>query len=947
MFDGHRAARELLGLARQPELDAGEYERLAMAVFGEMLAKDEPQQQLWEQRRGGYITFFAYEDGRRVIEENGVAEPCWRRLRRDLLAQNRDAQAGVQLAFSYAREAGLSRNPRWGGERKRDVERIMLRHGVDPNAAPGLQTDGPEEGTASRQRPEEYLGPAVANRDIQQLAIDERLGIADFWIALPDEERHLVNAMLDGLEPEKKLALLEELAVEQISDYVANQDIPRPSSGWATVFSDDLQDAIARLPARSQRILGFRYEDLVRNDRTRARVMHAALAERRGRGGEVLLRKLMSETCSLGDSLGAKYNFQIGLDTGTSSFEGFLRLTENTVPEVARRERQLASEHRREAQWELVDALRRIQADPGLQHIADRYAEVWEIYNRNDGQRALATARGFGNAAADTVEGIVTLLTTDPSKTAAGIYHLVQHPELLVVALDDAMVDEDEFAGAILFEMAMAACGAGPASKATQVQKAARLAALAEEAAKAGKLRAAQRLADKAAEILDDTRGGRSTVEQGEADVALRRARDAIDANASAADAAQTAGDAAELAVLADLPENLADLERLPPGAPYRKLAQLQRYLEARGVELAYGDRGAEILDALGETEALGAFIVERTPPSGAAPRTAIVFRGHPTTRVVHHELWHRQDFLTNYSGDASRWAASEGLTRERYVHRRLTEGDRAGVRWGTYSTRDQRGQVLYMRDLENSAVLSEVQEALRSLGITLDPARMPSRAAARAALGSRVAAWVRTDARAPLQKAADLGPNRWAAMPNRPTGERFQRGLSGDHGGGAGGFDEARRLLAGETDRRPRAVSTIGENTPPGETTQHVTAQYSDPMSIRGRSDRLDRSGGRDPDREALLSDLSLDDVEAIGFFPNRTSPWVWAQNYKRLLEQAGVTPTPGSRGARFLEELDAALGRAEFVEDSVGRSVSNLSDVETALKELYRRYGSRDSDP
>lgn len=208
---------------------------------------------------------------------------------------------------------------------------------------------------------------------------------------------------------------------------------------------------------------------------------------------------------------------------------------------------------------------------------------------------------------------------------------------------------------------------------------------------------------------------------------------------------------------------------------------------------------------------------------------------------------------------------------------------------------------------------------------------------------GAGVAAWVRADARAPLQRAVDLGPNTWAAMPNRPTGRRFQRGLSGDYTSGRGGFEESRNLLAGQVDPHARTVSLIGESVTPGRGTHEVTATYADPLSIRGRSDRVDPAMGRDPDREAMIENLSLDDIEGLGFFPNLSEPWKWARSYQRLIAEAEITPTPGSRGERFNRDLDAVMATAAWRETDFGRALANESDMNMRLRQLFLTYGSR----
>jgi hypothetical protein len=157
------------------------------------------------------------------------------------------------------------------------------------------------------------------------------------------------------------------------------------------------------------------------------------------------------------------------------------------------------------------------------------------------------------------------------------------------------------------------------------------------------------------------------------------------------------------------------------------------------------------------------------------------------------------------------------------------------------------------------------------------------------------------------------------------------------------GGYDEARNFLSGRVDPHARTVSLIGEHAPPGRTSHEVTSIYSDPLSIRGRSTRLDPSRGRNPDREAIIDRLSLSDAEALGFFPNISEPWQWSRNYARLIDEAGIVPTRGSRGERFLTDLRTILGRAQWVDDGVGRALTNRSELESALRDLFLSYGTR----
>ncbi len=206
------------------------------------------------------------------------------------------------------------------------------------------------------------------------------------------------------------------------------------------------------------------------------------------------------------------------------------------------------------------------------------------------------------------------------------------------------------------------------------------------------------------------------------------------------------------------------------------------------------------------------------------------------------------------------------------------------------------------------------------------------------------IAPWVARDVRSTLQRAVDRGPNRWTATGNAPQGARFQRGMSGGYGDGLGGLGEAKRMLAGKTDPARRTVSLINEKTKPGETTRDVTALYADPLSVRGRSNKLDVDQGRDANREAVLENMSFEDLEAIGFFLPSSGRWEWSQKYLKLLDETGAKPTPGSKGAKFVAELKEVMATAKWEADSFGRSLANESELEAGLQRLFTRYGTRE---
>ena len=123
--------------------------------------------------------------------------------------------------------------------------------------------------------------------------------------------------------------------------------------------------------------------------------------------------------------------------------------------------------------------------------------------------------------------------------------------------------------------------------------------------------------------------------------------------------------------------DDMLDELRKMPEKPYTKMPQLKAYMKKRGVAVYDGTQGAEALDKMGYPDALGLFIVMRSPKPGAPPVTGFIFRGNPNSTVVHHELWHRQDFIKNHGGDFERWGTGPTIDKERFVHERLTNSRR------------------------------------------------------------------------------------------------------------------------------------------------------------------------------------------------------------------------------------------------------------------------------
>ncbi|MBL4684247.1 MAG: hypothetical protein JKY37_06640 [Nannocystaceae bacterium] len=369
MPDNDQAARDLIRLASQNRLQAKDYERLAMAVFGEMIAKDVAKAGAWKHDKSGLAANFAYGDGAQTLAKHKSLEPCWRRLRQDLYSGERDAFVGVQLALLYARDNGFLRNPRWGGERKREVDRLCQQQGIDPNAPPGLRV-APRAGDDPPPRsepPASYVSPDVRNSLVTALPIHEQLGIADIWIALPDADRTSTNTTLAGLDNAKRIEFLKEMAGDRLFERVDNRDIPPVHGNWLQDFPRELAEVVRALPPRSQAILAGRYQAFARSGSLR--LLHTEVNNQmvmsRGRlSGEDVLELVVDHLCPSRDSVGAPLRYEMQLEQKTMSFPAYLQLRERHAPKLAAREREMAVRHARER---LAEARAR-GSGPSLDH---------------------------------------------------------------------------------------------------------------------------------------------------------------------------------------------------------------------------------------------------------------------------------------------------------------------------------------------------------------------------------------------------------------------------------------------------------------------------------------------------------------------------------------------------------------------------------------------------
>ncbi len=170
--------------------------------------------------------------------------------------------------------------------------------------------------------------------------------------------------------------------------------------------------------------------------------------------------------------------------------------------------------------------------------------------------------------------------------------------------------------------------------------------------------------------------------------------------------------------------DDVLDALRRMPDVPYAKMDQFKAYMKKRGVAVYDGEVGAKALDKMGAKEGAGCFVVLRDREG--ATRTAFIFRGTPNRSVVHHELWHRNDFLRNHAGSLDRWGeATRSIDKERYVHQRMTGSGSQGAargqtRWNEYPANERANQALYIEKLERDHELQEMVEQLAALGVKL-----------------------------------------------------------------------------------------------------------------------------------------------------------------------------------------------------------------------------------
>jgi transglutaminase superfamily protein len=497
--------QRLVELARSPRpLRSRDYRSMAELVFGHDMAADAATARAWSQRQQKKTTHDRYWADRQAAESTAHLAPIWNRLQQDLFENNRSAQRGVGEVLERAQQTGLSDLPRWGGSYRRRAQRQLDR--LRPAPRVGERPYTPLRMDATDRLPDgtPYQTRRAPGQADFPGAPHILTGVADWWARQPEDVRKLTNQALSELRPSAQRALLKELAHGEIQDQLRR---PAPNahrdSRWHRAFPPSLRAALQKeSPAKQEAIRG----GLNRLDRAGWRQLDSTLGrmDMGGAPGSAMLNMLQAKALPRSDSLGRKSRAEADLVDGRLSFDAYARILEPQARALAKQEQRRAAQDERDRRREFVDTLQRTQADPGLAERGQRYAKMWEVINRTPTEELAAFGKGFGKQGVDTVSGIANMVA-HPIDTATGIYHLSQNPELILVALDDASVDGDEFAGRLLFELALAAVTAGPkGAPLSAADKARRAAQMSKAAANSGKLGRARKLAKLAKNYADE-----------------------------------------------------------------------------------------------------------------------------------------------------------------------------------------------------------------------------------------------------------------------------------------------------------------------------------------------------------------------------------------------------------------------------------------------------------
>jgi hypothetical protein len=236
----------------------------------------------------------------------------------------------------------------------------------------------------------------------------------------------------------------------------------------------------------------------------------------------------------------------------------------------------------------------------------------------------------------------------------------------------------------------------------------------------------------------------------------------------------------------------------------------------------------------------------------------------------------------------------------------------------------------------------ADAAEDVAKLGNTAGrSATRASRAATTAASAERVIGGMSPNVSRGMETLFKEGPNRWVGLGQKAEGgTAFQRGLSGDFTKGAGaGVDEAMGVLTGKADDSKRFVSTFKSEAESLELARTTNSQYARPLTVRGRANDL-------IDGRSLPEGAHLAKLESVGLFtpPNADGAYDWAQSTLKLRDElvaGGMRLDPGSRGGRFLRQVEDVMAKRRYGEfDGFGQPLLNQSEISQALAETFARF-------
>jgi hypothetical protein len=178
--------------------------------------------------------------------------------------------------------------------------------------------------------------------------------------------------------------------------------------------------------------------------------------------------------------------------------------------------------------------------------------------------------------------------------------------------------------------------------------------------------------------------------------------------------------------------DDILKVLREMPDIPYEKMGSLKAYMKKRGVFVFDEAEGASYMAKVGAPDsALGMFLVLPNPKNPAGPPVqALLFKGKPNRAIVHHELWHRNEFVRDFGANFEKWrdanAGRGGFRREEYVSQRMqgtgtTQPNRGQTRWQSYRSNEQANQLMYdhqNQQAEAAAAIEEIMSSLGNLGI-------------------------------------------------------------------------------------------------------------------------------------------------------------------------------------------------------------------------------------